>query len=93
VLFNELAYNPPGSANGFLYYAAWLNHAGASIFSTQDAHGAVRRGLFITDCTSLAVLQAIQQVNPQLKTLVSLLNAPTQQQVCSGSATPAGATP
>ncbi|HEY7633439.1 MAG TPA: MlaD family protein [Thermoleophilaceae bacterium] len=88
VLFNTLAYNPPGSEEGFLYWAAWLNHAGASIFSTQDAHGAVRRGLFITDCTSLAVLQTIQTLNPQLKVLIDLLNAPTQQEVCGGAPTP-----
>jgi phospholipid/cholesterol/gamma-HCH transport system substrate-binding protein len=93
VLLNELAYNPPGPEEGFLYWAAWVNHAGASIFSTQDAHGAVRRGLFITDCTSLAVLQAIQAVNPQLKALVELLNAPTQAEVCSGSPTPGGLNP
>jgi phospholipid/cholesterol/gamma-HCH transport system substrate-binding protein len=93
VLLNELAYNPPGAEEGFLYWGAWLNHAGASIFSTQDAHGAVRRGLFITDCTSLGVLQAIQGLNPQLKTLIDLLNAPTQQQVCTGTPTPTGSNP
>jgi phospholipid/cholesterol/gamma-HCH transport system substrate-binding protein len=93
VLLNTLAYNPPGSDQPFLYWAAWLNHAGASIFSTQDAHGAVRRGLFITDCTSLGVLQAIQALNPQLKTLIDLLGAPTEQQVCGGAPTPTGATP
>ena len=93
VLLNTLAYNPPGSDQPFLYWAAWLNHAGASIFSTQDAHGAIRRGLFITDCTSLGVLQAIQGLNPQLKTLIDLLNAPTQQQVCTGTPTSTGATP
>ncbi len=88
VLLNELAYNPPGPEEGFLYWAAWVNHAGASIFSTQDAHGVVRRGLFITDCTSLGVLQAIEGLNPQLKVLIDLLNAPTQQQVCTGTPTP-----
>jgi phospholipid/cholesterol/gamma-HCH transport system substrate-binding protein len=93
VLLNELAYDPPGPEQGFLYWAAWVNHAGASIFSTQDAHGAVRRGLFITDCTSLGVLQAIQALNPQLKVLIDLLNAPTQQQVCNGTPTPGGANP
>jgi phospholipid/cholesterol/gamma-HCH transport system substrate-binding protein len=93
VLLNELAYNPPGSEEGFLYWAAWVNHAGASIFTTQDAHGAVRRGLFITDCTSLAVLQGVQAVNPQLKVLVDLLNAPRQQEVCGGTATPGGLNP
>jgi len=93
VLLNELAYNPPGTQEGFLYWAAWLNHAGASIFSTQDAHGAVRRGLFLSDCTSLTVLQALQTANPQLAVLISLLNAPTAQQVCTGTPTPTGANP
>jgi phospholipid/cholesterol/gamma-HCH transport system substrate-binding protein len=93
VLLNELAYNPPGPQEGFLYWAAWVNHAGASIFSTQDAHGAVRRGLFLTDCTSLAVLENVVNVNPQLKVLVEMLNAPTQAQVCSGTPTPGGSNP
>lgn len=93
VLLNELAYNPPGAQEGFLYWAAWLNHAGASIFSTQDAHGAVRRGLFLSDCTSLTVLQALETANPQLAVLIALLNAPSQQQVCTGTPTPTGANP
>jgi phospholipid/cholesterol/gamma-HCH transport system substrate-binding protein len=93
VLLNELAYNPPGPQEGFLYWAAWVNHAGASIFSTQDAHGAVRRGLFITDCTSLGVLQALEGLNPQLAVLIQLLHAPTQQQVCNGTPTSTGANP
>jgi phospholipid/cholesterol/gamma-HCH transport system substrate-binding protein len=91
-LFNELAYNPPGSEEGFLYWAAWLNHAGASIFSTQDAHGAIRRGLFLTDCGSLAVLQTLLKNNPQLGVLISLLNAPTLQSACGQAPIP-GSTP
>ena len=82
-VLNELAYNPPGSEEGFLYWASWVNHAGASIFATQDAHGAIRRGVFLTDCASLAVLQSIQKVNPQLQVLIDLLNAPTQASVCN----------
>ena len=35
--FNALAYNPPGAAEGYLFYALWLNHIGASVYSTQDA--------------------------------------------------------
>jgi phospholipid/cholesterol/gamma-HCH transport system substrate-binding protein len=92
-LLNELAYNPPGAEEGFLYWAAWLNHAGASIFSTQDANGVVRRGIFLTDCGSLAVLQTLLKANPQLAVIISLLNAPTQQAVCSQSPTPGGAGP
>jgi phospholipid/cholesterol/gamma-HCH transport system substrate-binding protein len=86
VLLNTLAYKPPGQ-QGFLYWAAWLNHAGASLWSTQDAHGALRRGLFLTDCSSLGVLQALLTGNPQLQPLITLLNAPTQQAVCSQAPT------
>jgi len=93
VLLNELAYNPPGPQEGFLYWAAWVNHAGASLFSTQDAMGAVRRGLFLTDCGSLGVLQALLTANPQLQPIITLLNAPTQQAVCHQSPTPGGANP
>ena len=45
------------------------------------------------DLASDSVLQAIQGLNPQLKTLIDLLNAPTQQQVCTGTPTSTGATP
>jgi phospholipid/cholesterol/gamma-HCH transport system substrate-binding protein len=92
-VLNELAYNPPGSEEGFLYWASWLNHAGASVFSAQDAHGAIRRGLFLTDCQSLAVLEGIEKVNPQLQVLIDLLNAPRQQAVCNQAPVPSGGTP
>jgi phospholipid/cholesterol/gamma-HCH transport system substrate-binding protein len=89
-LVNELAYNPPGKdEEGFLFWGSWVNHAGASIFSTQDAHGAIRRGLVMVSCSGLGVLQNLTKVNPQLAALVSLLNAPTREQVCP-TQTPGG---
>jgi len=81
-LLNTLAFNPPGSEEGFLFWASWVNHAGASIFGTQDAHGAIRRGLFITSCNALGVLDQVGQVDERLKLLVELLNAPRQSDVC-----------
>jgi phospholipid/cholesterol/gamma-HCH transport system substrate-binding protein len=92
-LLNTLAFNPPGAEEGFLYWASWVNHAGASIFSTQDAQGAIRRGLFATDCQSLGVLQQLQKVNPQLQVIIDLLNAPAQQTVCNQTPTPGGTNP
>jgi phospholipid/cholesterol/gamma-HCH transport system substrate-binding protein len=98
-LFNELAYNPPGSAEGYLFYTAWTNHSGASLFATQDAHGPIRHGIVQISCTSLAALQRLGQVNQQLGTLVELLNTPPVEQVCpqtsqAGSGTtPAPTTP
>ena len=85
-LLNELAYNPPGSEEGFLFWASWANHNGASIFSTQDAHGPVRRGLVVTSCSSLALLQNIGRANQVLGTLAGLLNPPSPTTVCPNSA-------
>jgi phospholipid/cholesterol/gamma-HCH transport system substrate-binding protein len=84
-LLNELAYNPPGAQEGYLYWLSWLNHLGASLFSTQDANGPLRRGIFITDCTSLGVVRSLQLQNPQLTVILDLLNAPKPAQVCTGS--------
>jgi phospholipid/cholesterol/gamma-HCH transport system substrate-binding protein len=86
-LLNTLAYNPPGSEEGYLFWASWVNHAGATIFNTQDAHGPIRRGLVFISCPSLGVLDQVKQANPALQTLIELLNAPRTSDVCP-TATP-----
>jgi phospholipid/cholesterol/gamma-HCH transport system substrate-binding protein len=89
-LFNELAYNPPGDAEeGYLFWASWANHAGASVFSTQDAHGPIRRGLFLTSCSSLTLLNTIAQANPVLQLLLGLTNIPSSS-VCPAQTSPFG---
>jgi len=50
---NELGYNPPGDNEGFLFWLAWFVHNANSLLSTQDAHGAVWRGLLVADCKAL----------------------------------------
>ena len=70
-----------------------LNHAGASVFATQDAHGPIRRGLVVTSCSSLALLQNIGRANQVLGTLAGLLNPPAPTAVCPGSTRPPNATP
>jgi phospholipid/cholesterol/gamma-HCH transport system substrate-binding protein len=94
-LFNELTYNPPGAADeGYLFWTAWANHAGATIFATQDAHGPIRHGIVQISCSSLGVLQQLKQVNQQLGTLVDLLNTPPAAKVCpSTSQAGSGVTP
>ena len=83
-LLNLLAYNPPGDEEGYLFWASWVNHAGATIFNTQDAHGPIRRGVVITSCSSLGLLETITAINPNLETLFELLNAPAREEVCAG---------
>jgi phospholipid/cholesterol/gamma-HCH transport system substrate-binding protein len=82
-LVNTLAYNPPGRSNeGYLFWLSWANHAGQTIFATQDAHGPIRHGLVVFSCETAQLLDVVSQSNEQLGTLVDLLNGPTQEQVC-----------
>ena len=85
-LLNEIAYNPPGKQDeGFLFWQAWVNHAGDSLFSSQDAHGPIRRGLIVLSCQTAQVLNSVTAANAQLATLIGLLNAPSTQQICPTS--------
>jgi phospholipid/cholesterol/gamma-HCH transport system substrate-binding protein len=91
-LLNELAYNPPGPEEGFLFWTSWANHDGASVFAQQDANGPIRRGLVVTSCSSLALLQNIGRANQVLGTLSGLLNPPAPTAVCPGSTAAPNAT-
>src|SRR5690606_11131519 len=74
-LVNELAYNPPGDKEeGYLFWAAWTNHAGASVFATQDAQGPIRKGMVLASCSTLQTLPNIARANPQLGVLIQMLN-------------------
>ena len=77
-LLDELAYNPPGKEEGYLFWVAWANHLGNQLFTTQDAHGPIRRGLFVTTCQDVPVLNQVEQSNPVLSVLTGLLNLPKQ---------------
>jgi phospholipid/cholesterol/gamma-HCH transport system substrate-binding protein len=77
-LLDELAYNPPGKEEGFLFWVSWANHIGNQLFTTQDAHGPIRRGLFVTTCQDVPVLNQVAQTNLQLGVLTDLLNLPKQ---------------
>ncbi len=91
-LLNELAYNPPGKEEGYLFWASWASHAGATVFSTQDAHGPIRHGLVLASCSTLQVLHQLSGPVPQLGTLGALLNPPDQNVVCP-TTSQAGAAP
>jgi phospholipid/cholesterol/gamma-HCH transport system substrate-binding protein len=87
-VLNELAYNPPGKEEGYLFWLSWLNHDGASIFSVQDAHGPIRRGTILASCATLGVLDQIGTVQPALGTAAGLLHAPKTAAVCPGVVAP-----
>ncbi len=90
-IVNELAYNPPGDAEeGFLFWASWASHAGASIFSTQDANSIIRRGLILASCSSLDLLRQIASANPALQLVVGLTNLPDSQGLCPTQSGPFG---
>src|SRR3954449_13281801 len=92
-LFNELAYNPPGATEGYLFYTAWTNHDAMSLFQTQDAHGPVRRGNFLVSCSALTTLTAVAQANPTLASVISQVTPPFEacpNQAGAGSGTPPG---
>jgi phospholipid/cholesterol/gamma-HCH transport system substrate-binding protein len=84
-LLNTLAYNPPGADEGYMFWLSWLNHIGPNVFSTQDAHGPIRRGALFVSCQTLQILEALRARNPQLSTIIELVNFPKRADVCSSS--------
>ena len=85
-LLNELAYNPPGDTEeGYLFWFSWANHLAPTVFATQDAHGPIRHGLVVFGCQTGALLDSVAAANPQLGTLVDLLNGPNRNGVCPSS--------
>ena len=54
-LTNELAYNPDGPEEGFLFWLAWFSHNAQSVLSTGDANGAVWHGMIGVSCSSAAI--------------------------------------
>jgi phospholipid/cholesterol/gamma-HCH transport system substrate-binding protein len=80
--FNTFAYNPPGATEPFLFWSAWGAHAGATLWSLQDAHGPVRRGLVLVGCPTYNSLEQIVIANPQLGVPTQLLNLPSESANC-----------
>lgn len=89
-LLNTLTYNPAGDDEGYLFWVSWLNHIGPTVFSTQDAHGPIRRGALFFSCSALGLLDQLKTANPQLGTIIGLTNAPARADVCASSAQATG---
>lgn len=71
---NELAYNPPGTNEGFLFWGSWFFHNWQSLVSTEDAHGMLGRATFMTSCTPLAS-QIDAEIQALYKAALGLTNA------------------
>ncbi|UTI66675.1 MlaD family protein [Paraconexibacter antarcticus] len=66
---NELAYNPPGSDEGFLHWLPWSFHNLNSLGSIRDAHGVVGRATVFVSCAEL------QGLGPAAVALTPVLSA------------------
>lgn len=76
-LFNELAYQPRGGAQSYLFWGSWLSHIANSLTSQQDAHGPIVRGTFMASCSELQLFEVtLAKSTPSIANLLALLNAP-----------------
>jgi phospholipid/cholesterol/gamma-HCH transport system substrate-binding protein len=84
-LLNALAYNPPGSNEGYLFWLPWLNHTTNTLFNGQDAHGPLRRGNVMISCQTTRLAEQLLTARPFLKTLfeVNQLRLPTTIPGCT----------
>jgi phospholipid/cholesterol/gamma-HCH transport system substrate-binding protein len=80
--FNELAYNPPGSAEGYLFYLPWLSHDLNAGYLLQDAAGPLRRGIVQLTCQSATLANGFANGRPFLKTLLQVANIPSNSEIC-----------
>jgi phospholipid/cholesterol/gamma-HCH transport system substrate-binding protein len=93
-LFNTLAYNAPGPEDeGYLFWASWANHLGTALFTSQDAHGPIRRGAILISCTTANVLNTIIASDPRLGEIAQLTNLPQSSQICPQSSQAGGTAP
>jgi phospholipid/cholesterol/gamma-HCH transport system substrate-binding protein len=84
---NLAAYNPngredPGNAGrqeGYLFWAAWLQHMATQLFSTSDANGVFRP---VTVAAPCATVQQIVEEEPELEFLAMLTPILTDQAAC-----------
>jgi phospholipid/cholesterol/gamma-HCH transport system substrate-binding protein len=78
--FNEIAYNPGPSKGGFLFFLDWGNHDLNSVLSTADAHGALARTVIYFNCEILKFFKAVEETNPNVNLLLSLLKPPSKEE-------------
>jgi phospholipid/cholesterol/gamma-HCH transport system substrate-binding protein len=58
---DELAYNPGGRNQGFLFWTAWAFHNFNSVISVGDAHGGIGRAQVLLNCYGAQGVEAFQR--------------------------------
>jgi phospholipid/cholesterol/gamma-HCH transport system substrate-binding protein len=92
-LVNELAYQPPGREQGYLFWGSWLAHIAASLANTGDAQGPFVRGIFIATCPQVNFFDTQLAPNSApLGAILDLLNIPAIASI-PGIKTVPGVTP
>jgi phospholipid/cholesterol/gamma-HCH transport system substrate-binding protein len=79
---NELAYDPPGSTQSYLFYLPWLNHDLNAGYMLQDAAGPLRRGIVMLTCHSAGLANGFANGRPFLRTLLQVTNIPSNKEIC-----------
>jgi phospholipid/cholesterol/gamma-HCH transport system substrate-binding protein len=85
---NLLAFNPngredPGNAarqEGYLFWAAWLQHMATQLFSSADAHGTFRPVTIAAPC---ATVEQLVKEEPELEFLAMLTPILTDSAACA----------
>jgi phospholipid/cholesterol/gamma-HCH transport system substrate-binding protein len=78
---NALAYNPPGSDEGFLFYVPWLNHDLQANYLLQDAYGPLRRGILLVSCSTAFTADGTLLAEPYLRLLYQITGAPRAKNI------------
>ena len=78
---NALAYNPPGSDEGFLFYVPWLNHDLQANYLLQDAYGPLRRGILLISCSTAFTADGTLLAEPYLRLLYQITGAPRAKNI------------
>ncbi|HEX6116433.1 MAG TPA: MlaD family protein [Solirubrobacterales bacterium] len=89
ILFNEIAYNPPGAQDeGFLFWISWLNHNVNAVSLLQDGNGPLLRGIVMITCGNTRLAEQVASQRPFLRLLYDGTLTPTPAEICPPSNLP-----
>jgi phospholipid/cholesterol/gamma-HCH transport system substrate-binding protein len=91
-LLNELAYNPKGKKESFLFYLPWLNHDLNSTFNLVDAGGPISRAVLMLSCNASDLAYkltrpftqadgSIESLKPYARTLLEGVRIPSPEEI------------